>query len=438
MDYFEAITRALSERRELKGWTVRHISRCETQFYAVNSAAASGAEAERSVTNERYVVDVLADTTRPGETGTVGAGDVTLLPGDDIAAGLDAAILRAGLVHNPPYTLPGPAELPDVPLADPALRADPAGELSRAYERLQATVSRQPAVRMTAAELYATEETTRLRNSCGLDVMQTATGLEAEWVLIARRGKQEVETFIALSRRRMADLDIEGEAERRGQYAVDLLSAGAPPDHTGAVVLAGEALADFLSAGVIQTLGSAQARFSKASTWEVGQPVFKAAAEGDPLNLWATRLLPYGVNASRFDDDGVPGQRVPLIVDNRLRQWSATQRYADYLGVPATGAFGDIEIAAGSTSAADLLAAPHVEITAFSWFNPDEITGDFASEIRLGYVVDSERRVPFKGGMLVGNVLDALAHVRWSAEVGFYGGYSGPAVARFGKLVVAA
>ena len=47
------------------------------------------------------------------------------------------------------------------------------------------------------------------------------------------------------------------------------------------------------------------------------------------------------------------------------------------------------------------------------------------------------RRMPFKGGALVGNLLDALANVRWSTETGFYGDYQGPTTARFGELVVA-
>jgi predicted Zn-dependent protease len=74
---------------------------------------------------------------------------------------------------------------------------------------------------------------------------------------------------------------------------------------------------------------------------------------------------------------------------------------------------------------------------AFSWFTPNEITGDFSSEIRLGYLVEGDRRTPFKGGTLVGNVIEALANARWSAETGFYGDYQGPQTARFSSLAVA-
>jgi PmbA protein len=188
---------------------------------------------------------------------------------------------------------------------------------------------------------------------------------------------------------------------------------------------------------VLRTLASAATKFSKLSRWEIGASVFRGESDGDPLTVFANRLLPHGARANRFDDEGMPAQRVELIRDNRLRTFTAGQRYADYLGVAPTGDFGDLELPAGATLAAALLEEPYVEIVAFSWFYPDEITGDFSSEIRLGYLVEGGRRRPFKGGALVGNLLDALANARWSAETGFYGDYQGPEVARFGGLTVA-
>lgn len=83
------------------------------------------------------------------------------------------------------------------------------------------------------------------------------------------------------------------------------------------------------------------------------------------------------------------------------------------------------------------MEVPHVEIVEFSWFNPDTITADFSCEIRLGYVVEGKKRTPFKGGLLVGNLLDALANANWSSETDFYGDYLGPTTARCNELTVA-
>jgi hypothetical protein len=92
-----------------------------------------------------------------------------------------------------------------------------------------------------------------------------------------------------------------------------------------------------------------------------------------------------------------------LIRENELVSFAAGQRYADYLGIAASGAFGGVELPPGRTPESVLLSEPHVEVVRFSWFNPDPITGNFASEIRFGYLVENGVRRPFKGGQLIGN-----------------------------------
>ena len=102
-----------------------------------------------------------------------------------------------------------------------------------------------------------------------------------------------------------------------------------------------------------------------------------------------------------------------------------------------SGSFGSVEIPAGKIPQADLQTGSYIEIAEYSWFNPNPATGDFACEIRLGYVVEGGQRKPFRGGLLVGNLLDALADMRWSKETGFYGNYLGPKAAVFNTLKVA-
>ena len=441
---FDAITDALRKRTDLLGWTLRDITRRGSQLYAVPGAI----EAVRDVTEERYVIDVLRDTTVPGREPSAGAGNITLLPGADIAAAsidaaIDSASLHAGLVRNPPYGLPGPSSLPDVPLLDEALCRDMAGALTRAHQELAGAVRSETGVRMTAAELFAEEKSVRLRNSRGIDASQRDTSLEVEWVLLARNGgrsggdQHEVEAFVEMQRRRLADLNLREVVAERSGWARDLLAAQAPPQHAGAVILAGSALAEIMATGVIQTLGSAAAKFSKSSTWEVGESIFRGPVRGDPLTVWANRQAAYGVASDRFDAEGIPSQRLLLIDNNRLAAFSAGQRYAEYLHLPATGEFGVIEVAPGRTGAADLRQGDHVEIAAFSAFEADDVTGDFACEIRLGYAVTGGRRVPFKGGQLIGNYLHALADATWSRETGFHGIYLGPTAVRFETLTVA-
>jgi len=428
----EAILSALKARTDLTGWGVQHITTREAQLYAV----LAGVESRRSVTSERYVVEVFRTTAGPEDKPSMGSGNATLLPGAEIDPALDEAVLMAGLMHNPPHTLPGPADYPIVPLADPGLQADPAGTLDGLLTRLQAAAASHPWVRMTAAELFAEEENLHLVTSRGIDAEQVSTRLDMEWVLVSQKDGREVETYIQLTRRRPVDVDLEAEMARRAGYASDLLESGAPVAYNGPVVLRADALQIFLNSDTLHTLSSGEAHYARLTTCEIGQAVLRKPTAGDPLTVYANRRLPFGTSTNRFDSEGLPAQRIELIKDGVLQAFIAGQRYADYLGIPATGTFGNFELLPGRTPAVELLVAPHVEVADFSWFNPDSITGDFACEIRLGYVVDGDRRSPFKGGMLVGNVLDALANVRYSQETTFLGDYLGPSIARFDTLTV--
>ncbi len=439
----DRIIQRLNARTDVQAWQVNHIQSKETQLYAVPQ----GIEAVRQVTHERYEVRVLRHTPGPDGQLTCGAGTVTLLPGDEVDGALDEAALMAGLVHNPIYSMPGPVDLPDVPLVDEDYRRDPAGTLTRLYDSIRRSIEPHAGVRVTAAEFFGQESAVHLVNSRGVDAAQTGTHLATEFVLLVRSGEgeaaRETETMVEMRRRRAADFALDEVVNRQAQHVLDLQRATPPPDYTGAVILRHEALAVFFWGArvlgnntVFQELSSAGALFSRTTPWQVGESILKEEAVGDPLTLWANRCLPYGVNSNRFDDEGLPAQRVLLIDRNRLAAFTASQRYADYLSLPATGAFGNVEVAAGSTSADRLLSEPHVEIVAFSYFNPDPVSGDFACEIRLGYVFDGKRRVPFRGGTLVGNSLTALHDVRFSTDTGMYGDYLGPTTARFGSLRV--
>ena len=430
------IVDALHKRSDLTGWTVRHVMSHEAQVYAVPEQT----EAQRTVSVERYKIDVLRRTSDFEGTDAVGSGNATLLPGGDIDAAIEKAVLTAGLVANPVHTLPAPAPMPDVDLVDTDLQNDPTHVTKTVMERIQYSASKNREVYLTAAECFGEIQTTRLINSRGIDVEQAGTEINIEFVLHSQRGDDHQESFAEIGRRRAADLPIEEEIERRARYTIDLFEKADPPSWQGPVVLRGEALAIFIaggrSGGVLHWLGSAESKYAKVSSWEIGKSIFRTEVKGDPLTVWANRCIPFGTYSSRFDEEGLPAQRLALIRNNELVAFAASQRYADYLNIPATGDFGAVEIPPGSIPAAALLEEPYVEIIQFSWFNPDRITGDFATEIRFGYLVENGERKPFRGGQLIGNFLDALANVHWSTETGMFGNYLGPHTARFNDLKI--
>jgi PmbA protein len=432
----EKIIAELKSRKDLAGWTVRQINTRGSQVYAVPS----GIEAEREVSDEKFRIDVMRNTKAADGAAAMGSGPATLLAGDDIRAAIDEASLKAGMVANPPYSMPGPKALPEVPLVDRVIKEDSTKVCVDTMKQIQHGIN-FPDVRLTSAECFAETETTHLVNSKSINASQETTRIDIQFVLQSRKGDKNSEMFTSATRRRASDMDLAGMIPSQVQYTRDLLEPSPPPKWEGAVVLRKGALANFLcgddlAAGVVHTLASGGSKYAKVTPWEIGKSVFRGEVKGDALNLWANRTVPFGNLSDQFDAEGIPAQRVEIIQGNQLSAFACSQKYADYLSNPATGDFGNTEVAAGQTKAQDLLAEPYVEVIMFSWFNPDPISGDFASEIRLGYLVENGQTKPFKGGQLIGNVIDGLANVKWSAETGFFGSYLGPHTARFNGFKV--
>ena len=435
--------------QELKGdqgivdWRVREISTRQYQLYFVPS----GIESKREVDAKHYQVEILKQV--EDENGRIGCGlgNAAILVGDNIADALAEAHTCAELVHNPPYRFARPGDLPETPLVDLALIEKPFEKMVGLHYALQEQVNgvaqaRREQVQMTSAELFVDQINTEVIDSRGLKAGQEETLLHIEYVLTAGLGLGKVESFVELSRRRLDVSDLVAEAGRHAVFALDLLNAQPPQDYSGPVVLQHQALREFMNAFCLRLMSSAELKASGISPWEIGSTVFpldeQSVRPSDPITIWANRCLPYGVNSNRFDHEGLPAQRLPLVEDGKLANFTADTQYSAYLSVPATGEFGNFELAPGTDTVQKLLTGDHIEVVAFSWFNPDVMSGDFACEIRLGYITQNGQRRPFKGGLLVGNWYRALADVRLSAETGFYGDYHGPTSARFGALKVTA
>jgi PmbA protein len=351
------------------------------------------------------------------------------------------AVLMAELVHNPPYALPEPATYPDVPLADPGLStaADMSSAAQQFAEQLRDLVAAEQGVHLSAAELFLTYNEVELVTSRGVRAQATTTRVLAELAFLAgdrSKPMEEAEFFRPIEARRMKDLRLPQVVAETATHARDTLHAAPPQTRAGPVVLSGEALAPLFDAYTYQA--AAGTAYNKLSRFEVGQSVYgDQSPAGDRLTLRANALRPYGFSSHRFDGDGIPGQDVPVIEDGVLRARPATQRYAQYLGIAATGAPGNTEVRAGEASLRELLAdGPLYHVVTFSFPDVDPLTGDFGWEIRLGYEVTAQGARPIKGGSASGNIFDAFGDVRFSKEQIELRDYAGPLAARFGSLSV--
>ncbi|HOG46061.1 MAG TPA: metallopeptidase TldD-related protein [Anaerolineae bacterium] len=423
-------------------WRLRRVVTASTQYYL----AGREPENERSVNSERFEVEVYNDhpAAQGGEMRR-GSAAVTLLPGDEarIDARIRQAVFMAGLTDNPPFDLPGPAVYPQVLTADRLLEAEPARVARDLAGRLLEAVAHEPGISLASAEFFVDRHEMELENSRGVNGREARTSLLVDFVLLARdEAGHETESHVEVRRRALQGVDLPELVRRQAQYARDTLRAGEPETGRFPVIISGDALHQLLGGSFMSPLAfrsSARFKYEGVSRWELGASVYDGATPtGDPLTVYANAILPWGLGSGAFDEDGVPGARLQVIEHGVLRSFWAPQRYAQYLQVPPTGAFGNLEVLPGSLAVADMWQGVGLlyHVVAFSSMMPDPVTGNFVGEIRLGYERRGHEVRPIKGGSLSGNLFVGLAHARLSQETVMLGDYLGPQAVRFPELTV--
>lgn len=437
----DEIIQALREQDGAHDWLVRHIRKTSNQHYVIGSHP----ESSRQVASEHVVVTIMNDHPPASGAGKVrGEAEVTLLPSDlpYLRDKLSQAVFMATLTDNPLYDLPGTAEYPAVDVADPEMQRAAHHVAERTVQQLLEALRQEKDVRLSSAEVFVEQRHTALQNSRGLSAEQSETSVLLDYVLLGSDRDHEMESHIAVERRRAMDLDVIASVQRQAQYARDALIATTPQTGSFPVVVSDDALAELVMSGGNSPLvfrSSAQSKYQQMTPWEMGKSIFPQPSSGDRFTLYSNAVLPFGNHSSRFDGDGVPGQRWAIIDNGVLQRFWARHRYAQYLQLPVTGNFGNMEIAAGSHPFVSLLQDEErlYHIVAFSAMSPDPITGDFVGEIRLGYELEGGQAHPIKGGSISGNLFAALSAAQFSQETVFCGDYLGPRGMRFANITVA-
>lgn len=447
----QRILDALRGHAGIDDWTLRLERSRGVQIYL----AGTDVESVRQVSREAYEVEIFNDHPAPAGADLDHARGSATIPLARIDLGrlptiLDDAVTMAKLINNPPWSLPGPAEMPEVELADPRLieasDATAAGLEAADQIRSLAEGERPSGVRLSGAELFLTYYEEELANSRGAAASATSTRVLMEITLLARGPEDETEYFRQVEARRLADLTLPESVQVGAELARDKLRATAPRTRVAPVVIAGEALNQMMGGQVTGLAGayvfqaSARTAYEHLSRFELGGSVYgDAEPTGDRVTLRANARRPFGVGSYRFDSDGLPSQDLLVIEEGILRARPATQRFAQYLGIPATGRAGLAEMAPGTASRAELLEGdePILEVLDFSAPNVEAISGDFGMEIRVGYQASRDGRRPISGGSVTGNLFEAMAQARFSSETLAFAQYAGPAAIRFESLQVA-
>ena len=79
----------------------------------------------------------------------------------------------------------------------------------------------------------------------------------------------------------------------------------------------------------------------------------------------------------------------------------------------------------------------YLEVVEFSSFEVDDVSGDMAGEIRLGYLHRQNQVMIVSGGSVSGNMAELIKTIRFSRELSQYNNFLIPSVTRLKNVSIA-
>lgn len=281
-----------------------------------------------------------------------------------------------------------------------------------------------------------------VKTSQQIEKSQIRTRIYLDFVLTARDKKtgRESEHVVYEDVNSLHDFDYERFFGEMIVYAKDTIKAQNMKNFRGKILLSSHAAKDFFipepPSNPIIVHGSARLKFENISGFEIGKEILKA--KKDKFSITSDPFLKGNARTVAFDEDGISAKKNTIIENNVFRNFFGNKQYSDYLGIEPSGPLGVVIIDGGGKSIQELeTEEEYAEIISFSWFNPDNVSGNFSAEIRLGYIIKNGKKTPFKGGLFTGNVFKMLEDVEFSREKMNKPGFVGPEKIKFyeGKII---
>jgi predicted Zn-dependent protease len=366
----------------------------------------------------------------------LGESAVTIKEGDDIRKKVKEAIVAAKLIKNSCYVpfekfdkYPELRKSRDLPSCEELRK-----RIKECYEEIKKTDAK-----LNAFEVFTKKSRAAVTTSIGQELSEEYNGAYAECVITIKGKRGEMEYLPMRQESLLEQIDLKEFVKSNYHIAKDISNSSSPKTFKGNVILTGDALGEFFitspndNPAVIHS--SARMKFMNLSRFEIGKPIEKEIL-GDKITIKSNPLIEDGARSSGFDSNLVPARELILIENGIFRNFLASKRYADYLKIRPTGPVGNVEVGLGKTPAGEFYKDGNCEIVSFSWFSPSIYSGDFTAEVRLGYFIKDGKKIPFKGGMLVGNYFKLLANCILSREKWFKSGYYGPKAIMFMDCLV--
>ncbi|MBO4926008.1 MAG: hypothetical protein J5472_05975 [Clostridia bacterium] len=377
----------------------------------------------------KVTVYVDHDGCRGDSTFTVSAA----LSDEEAEKKIADAVGRAGLVSNPPYTLPEGetlrAELPT------NMQDEDPKALGRKIADAVFAADSVPGGSINACEIFLYRDTLHVRNSSGVDKSQVTHRVMIEAIPTFTDDKQSVELYEDYRFTVFDPEKITAEIARKMAEVRDRVIAEKPQTPLKTRVL----LRPHEIRGICEELSwalSYNAVYSHATPFSLKDDL-QEGGDGDRLTLTMRGVVEGSEDSAFFDEDGTALTDTCVIDKGVVKNNHGSSRYGQYLNVERpSGNMNCMVLDAGTVSDADLKSAPYLECVSLSGLQMDLFSDYIGGEIRLAYWFDGRETRPVTGITMSGKLSDVLKHLRLSRETVVDGAYQGPALLLMPEMTV--
>lgn len=384
------------KRKKLKFWAI------EKREYdiAENYFIFKDLESKRAVFGLYYYVTIVIENVN-------GMGESFIeLPSNlserEIEFFIDKAILNAQVTNSEKYTLDQNIfKYPDINIEN---RFDISSKLKK--------ISNFDSI--SSLEFFVKNTKINFINSCGNNYTYKNSILNCEFTIISKNRENDSYTYLESSSLEKMDLIQNIES------SIDLLENKEKPIpiQTGKyrVVLKKELLYELFHFYIFH---------AHAKNIYEGSSLFKKGSYiGADISAYTDPNLGL-LDDAPSDEYGYPLNRYNIFNRGYLENIIAPKPYSDYLNIDFTGPLSNIIIEPGKFEYDDLIMQENTLIVdKVSSFDPKYLTGDFAAEIRSGYLYKNGKLFPVKGAAFSGNLVNNPIYL--SNDRVHFNRYTGP------------
>ena len=284
-------------------------------------------------------------------------------------------------------------------------------------------------------EIFAEKIRKRYVNSEGVDMTVTYPNSIVEVVVNAKNEEHEIELYNMYTSgtcdkealKKEIALSLQCGKDRLKTTPTPLIKKAPLVLSTKDAVMIGQWIAMRMHAGMV---------YRKMSNWEIGKPVCDDV-KGDTITMKSIKELPNSSKNIGMDSQGNIVRDMDIVRDNIPQNFWGDRQFAYYMGIKDSFMPNNYELEGGKSSEEELRQGTFLEVVEFSDFRVDNLTGDIAGEIRLGYWHDGDKTTIVSGGSVSGSLPELIKDIRFSKEQKQYDNAVVPTVIRIADITIA-